>query len=420
MITFKKYSIPFKSPLRTAIGTFSHREGIIVTFEYRNKAFVGEAAPLPGFSSETIEDVEKWISIHKDSLNLFLESQCSSLFLNLNCVFTSDWTSEWGHYHISEKTDVSKSKSGEISKAIRDTDIIGDAILSRSSKDSGLTTPIPPSVAFAIDSIRLQILWYKASDPDAFYTEGYPKIHRCIIGPPHFSSFPENVRPIYEAMITPPLVPVNITSSDIEVYKSMYEKGFRSFKIKVGFGFDEDIARVSELRELFPDATIRLDANAKWSVEEAERILPKLAEFNIDYIEQPVSVDNLFEFGAKLAEYGIPIAADESMRSIDDVHRIIESKASSVLILKPMLIGSFSNLLKIRSVADAAGLKTVVTTSLEAGIGRRTTALLTSAMFSSDHAHGLATGSMFPNVVLDDTELVYDGCYHPEPPESTV
>lgn len=403
--------------------TFSHREGIIISFEYRDKTFVGEAAPLPGFSSETLEDVGLWLSNHKDSLNLYLTSECCTYFSDTNCVFSFGLPELKADYPISDKTGDTFSKSGQSGGVYTfraSDDKIYDSKKSQITSirlDSGLTTPIPPSLAFAIDSIRLQILWHKASDPDAFFPVDLPKLPRCIVGTLDLSSISGSIRPIYDSMVNPQRVPVNITSSDVKVYKSMYEKGFRTFKVKVGFGQEEDLKRVSELRKLFPDATLRLDANAKWSVEEAESILPKLANFNIEYIEQPVSVDNLTGFGAKLADFGIPIAADESMRSLGDLHRIIESKAASVLILKPMLIGSFANLLKIRSVADAAGLKTVVTTSLEAGIGRRITALLTSALFSANHAHGLATGSMFANDVLDDTELVYDGHYHPEPPE---
>lgn len=405
------------------MGTFSNREGIIISFEYRDKTFVGEAAPLPGFSSETLEDVDRWLSNHKDSLNLYLTSECCTYFSDTNCVFSFGLPELKADYPISDKTGDTFSKSGQSGGVYTfraSDDKIYDSKKSEITSirlDSGLTTPIPPSLAFAIDSIRLQILWHKASDPDAFFPVDLPKLPRCIVGTLDLSSISGSICPIYDSMVNPQRVPVNITSSDVEVYKSMYEKGFRTFKVKVGFGQEEDFKRVSELRKLFPDATLRLDANAKWSVEEAESILPKLANFNIEYIEQPVSVDNLTVFGAKLADFGIPIAADESMRSLDDLHRIIESKAASVLILKPMLIGSFANLLKIRSVADAAGLKTVVTTSLEAGIGRRITALLTSALFSANHAHGLATGSMFTNDVLDDTELVYDGHYHPEPPE---
>ena len=51
------YSIPFIKPLQTAGETYTHREGIWLQLQSENYTGVGEAAPLGGFSRETLKEV---------------------------------------------------------------------------------------------------------------------------------------------------------------------------------------------------------------------------------------------------------------------------------------------------------------------------------------------------------------------------
>ena len=75
------------------------------------------------------------------------------------------------------------------------------------------------------------------------------------------------------------------------------------------------------------DALVRIDANGGWSVEEAVTALRALAEFDLDYAEQPcMSVEELIEVRRQLSfepttsglegseSPFVRIAADESVR----------------------------------------------------------------------------------------------------------
>ncbi len=65
MLHYYTYHIPFSSPFKTAAGTFSHREGIILVFKTAHTEAYGEIAPLPGFSDETLEEVTQvLLTIH--------------------------------------------------------------------------------------------------------------------------------------------------------------------------------------------------------------------------------------------------------------------------------------------------------------------------------------------------------------------
>ncbi|MDZ7680582.1 MAG: hypothetical protein U5J63_02445 [Fodinibius sp.] len=56
-LTCHHYQLLFNKPLNTSKGSFEHREGLILAFQGHGQSFYGDAAPLPGFSDETLDDV---------------------------------------------------------------------------------------------------------------------------------------------------------------------------------------------------------------------------------------------------------------------------------------------------------------------------------------------------------------------------
>ncbi|MFP3821704.1 enolase C-terminal domain-like protein, partial [Bacillus sp. SIMBA_008] len=92
----------------------------------------------------------------------------------------------------------------------------------------------------------------------------------------------------------------------------------RTAKVKVaerGQLLADDVARVAAVREaLGAEGRIRIDANMGWNVDEAERALHALSEFDLESAEQPcASVEELAELRSRLKSWDIPIAAAESV-----------------------------------------------------------------------------------------------------------
>lgn len=92
--------------------------------------------------------------------------------------------------------------------------------------------------------------------------------------------------------------------------------GCRTAKVKVaerGQTLADDIARVRAVRRAMgPEGRVRIDANMGWNVDEAEHAVHALAEFDLEYVEQPcASVAELAELRDRIADWDIPIAADE-------------------------------------------------------------------------------------------------------------
>ncbi|WP_315815586.1 enolase C-terminal domain-like protein [Paraflavitalea speifideaquila] len=81
---------------------------------------------------------------------------------------------------------------------------------------------------------------------------------------------------------------IGIDTIDKMVVK-MQEKPWPIYKIKLGT--PEDIAIVTALRK-HTDATLRIDANAGWTVEESLEKIPQLAALGVEFIEQPLAKDN--------------------------------------------------------------------------------------------------------------------------------
>lgn len=99
---------------------------------------------------------------------------------------------------------------------------------------------------------------------------------------------------------------------------------FHVLKLKLGSGngdFDEAICATA--REAAPRATLLADANGGWSPREAARLLPKLARFDLAFVEQPVShrcgIEAWQELRSLPGGNALPLVADESAQTTDDV-----------------------------------------------------------------------------------------------------
>lgn len=87
---------------------------------------------------------------------------------------------------------------------------------------------------------------------------------------------------------------------------------------KIKLGTPEDIRIIRAIRER-TDARIRVDANAGWNLQDALALLPLLKELDVEFIEQPLPKDNKEEMISLFRESRLPLIADESCVTEDDV-----------------------------------------------------------------------------------------------------
>jgi len=190
--------------------------------------------------------------------------------------------------------------------------------------------------------------------------------------------------------------------------KNLIEKKFRTIKLKTGRSdFEEDFSVIKLIRETFGDnIKLRIDSNGNWKLEEAIINLQELEKFDIEYAEQPVM--NLSDYIELRKRTSIPLAPDESIRSVKDAEEYIKSGAVSYLILKPMMIGGLLPTLEIIKQAAAENITPVITSSFESAVGR-TNAVIAAASVNASVAHGLGVADYFSNTIINDPFPIKSG-----------
>jgi L-alanine-DL-glutamate epimerase-like enolase superfamily enzyme len=156
-----------------------------------------------------------------------------------------------------------------------------------------------------------------------------------------------------------------------------YEQGVRGFKAKVGSDPDRDAFSLKAMREALGDkVSLRADANQAYTPKEAIRLcsLTEKYDVNLELLEQPTKKWDLDGMARITKTVNIPIEADESAFSLFDVMRIIKKGAADVINAKVAKAGGFYGVKKWSTVAESAGLSTVIGT--EWGIGSQIAAKL--------------------------------------------
>ncbi|MDN5659497.1 MAG: o-succinylbenzoate synthase [Brevibacterium aurantiacum] len=175
----------------------------------------------------------------------------------------------------------------------------------------------------------------------------------------------------------------------------------------------EDWDRLREFRRLFPEMTLRLDANAGYALPEALAACTEFAEFDLQYFEQPVAaVEDMARLREQLSARELPVvlAADESIRKAEDPVRVAELGAAEVVIVKVQPLGGIA---AARSVLEACGLPAVVSSALESSVGLAAGAQLAATLprtqrsreLLGEHpACGLGTGRLFAEDVVEPAQ----------------
>ena len=93
-------------------------------------------------------------------------------------------------------------------------------------------------------------------------------------------------------------------------------KGYRAFKIKIGFGEQRDVATLAPVfASLRPGERCMVDINQGWDFDTAIRMVEVLRQFPLAWIEEPLTCDRpAWEWAAVRAAARSPIAAGENIR----------------------------------------------------------------------------------------------------------
>jgi L-alanine-DL-glutamate epimerase-like enolase superfamily enzyme len=134
------------------------------------------------------------------------------------------------------------------------------------------------------------------------------------------------------------------------------ERGYDLLKVKLGT--DRDREMLDAVREAHPEATIRVDANEAWTPREAVRKIDDLADRGVEFVEQPVPAENPEGLRYVYERAALPIAADESCVTLDDVPEVADR--CDVANLKLMKCGGLLEAKRMIHAARAHGLEVML------------------------------------------------------------
>jgi L-alanine-DL-glutamate epimerase-like enolase superfamily enzyme len=102
-------------------------------------------------------------------------------------------------------------------------------------------------------------------------------------------------------------------------------RGFRALKMKVGRArLREDVERVAAMRRhLGADVPLMVDANMKWTADEAIRAARALAPFDPVWLEEPTVPDDVAGHARIVREGGLPVAAGENLHTLWEFQQLI-------------------------------------------------------------------------------------------------
>jgi O-succinylbenzoate synthase len=174
---------------------------------------------------------------------------------------------------------------------------------------------------------------------------------------------------------------------------------FRTVKIKVaekGQTPGQDVDRIVAVKNNFPDAKIRLDANGGWSPELSFSFIKALKGqgIELEYLEQPCkSIEELAKLRGLIADAGfsVKIAADESVRRATDPLEVARAGAADILVVKAQPLGGVARALEISA---EAGLPVVVSSAIDSSVGLAMGAQLAATLPELDFDCGLGTAAL--------------------------
>ena len=151
--------------------------------------------------------------------------------------------------------------------------------------------------------------------------------------------------------------------------RSFAEQGFDVIYVKVGQGDAIDLAIVEQTRAAIgPKRRLRLDPNEHWGPLTAARLLPKVAAFDIEFVEQPSDCESLAALAQIRAGSPIAIAADQRVFTPYDAYDICRTQAADLIVLGLHETGGISRFLKAGRIAEAAGINICIHGLYETGI----------------------------------------------------
>jgi L-fuconate dehydratase len=137
------------------------------------------------------------------------------------------------------------------------------------------------------------------------------------------------------------------------------EEGFRTIKLKVGLSVEDDIRRCRLAREAIgPDVAMAVDANQRWDVDPAIAWMKQLAQFDIAWIEEPTSPDDILAHAAiRRGIAPVPVSTGEHTQNRIVFKQLLQAEAVDLIQIDAARVGGVNENLAILLMAAKYGVR---------------------------------------------------------------
>ncbi len=153
-------------------------------------------------------------------------------------------------------------------------------------------------------------------------------------------------------------IPITTVERTIALAQGWYAKGFRLFKTKVGVEVEQDIQRVEALHRTLPHVAFIVDANQGFTEQQCRTFVKEIGRCgaSVLLLEQPIPREDIDGMAGLRRDLGIPVAADESVRSLQDAKDMARKDAADFINIKITKCGLLSAI-DIATFARSMGLR---------------------------------------------------------------
>jgi L-Ala-D/L-Glu epimerase len=159
-------------------------------------------------------------------------------------------------------------------------------------------------------------------------------------------------------------IAIDTTERMIEKTTEAVEAGYSILKIKLGTDRDREV--IDAVRSAAPEAIIRVDANEAWTPRQAVAMIRVLADYDVEFVEQPLPAAHYDALKFVYERSVLPIALDESCVTLPDIPRIADR--ADIANLKLMKCGTLQEAHRMIHAARAHGLEVMLGCMIESNV----------------------------------------------------
>ncbi len=227
------------------------------------------------------------------------------------------------------------------------------------------------------------------------------------------AEFFRNRKPAASIPTRAALVPGSVAQT-IRMARAFWKQGIRTLKFKIGSPPFGDVARLRAVRdELGNEPVFTLDANCAYpTADKAVAAIEALMPFGIALVEQPTPRDRIRMMAEVRRRVDIPVMADESVFSPDQLAEALDCDAIDIVALSPGKNGGFTHSVDMADTLLKAGKACSLGCNLETDLGQASMACLAANHSSfpiEQIACDLPAATLFQHSAITSPIAFHDG-----------